>query len=446
MLMAVFLVGIVLLMLLIIKFKVNPFLALIFTSIVIGFGAGLPATDISSGIASGFGSTMTSIGIVIALGIILGQLLYETGGTEEIANLALRKIGVKNSPIAMCITGVIVAIPVYFDAAFVILVSIAKQLSKKTGIPFARFVTALGVGLIVAHCAVIPTPGPMAVAGTVEANIAPFVFYSLVVSVPAALVGGVVYSKLTVKKFFPEQCGLEAEDVEISSEKDPNRCSGELAVGLILLPIILILAGTVVTTVAADNEMLKMVFGFIGDKNIALFIGVIVAMFAVKKYLKRPMDDVLTEAAGQAGMVFLITGAGGSFGAIINATGIGDYIVNAMQNFNVPLIFLGFILSQILRAAQGSATVALVTTSAIVAPSIATMGASPVLVGLAICCGSIGLSLPNDSGFWVINRFSGFSFSQTLKSWTIGGFVAGITGLIVVLILSMFQGVLPGLM
>ena len=117
-----------------------------------------------------------------------------------------------------------------------------------------------------------------------------------------------------------------------------------------------------------------------------------------------------------------------------------------MQNFNVPLILLAFILSQILRAAQGSATVALVTTSAILAPSITAMGASPVLVGLAICCGSIGLSLPNDSGFWVINRFSGFSFSQTMKGWTIGGFVAGLTGLAIVLILSLFQNVLPGLM
>ena len=142
-------------------------------------------------------------------------------------------------------------------------------------------------------------------------------------------------------------------------------------------------------------------------------------------------------------MVLLITGAGGSFGAIINATGIGDYIVNIMSNFNVPLIILGFVLSQILRAAQGSATVALVTTSAIVAPSIASMGASPVLVGLAICFGSVGLSLPNDSGFWVINRFAGFSLPETIKGWTINGFVAGLAGLIVVLIMSFFN--LPGL-
>lgn len=446
MLIMVFLVGIALLMLMIIKFKINPFLSLLFTAMVIGFGGKLPLNSIASNLSSGFGSTMTSIGIVIALGIILGQLLYETGGTEEIANLALRTVGVKRSAIALCITGVIVAIPVYFDAAFVILVAIAKQLSEKTKIPLARYVTALGVGLIIGHCVIIPTPGPMAVAGTVAAPLGSFVFYSIVISIPAALVGGVLYSKLTVKKFFPEQCGREVENVSFDDGHSKDRCPGGLAVGLILLPILLILAGTIASALLPEDSALSGVCAFIGDKNVALFIGVVVAMIALRKYFKRSLEDMMAEAGAQAGMVLLITGAGGSFGAIINATGIGDYIVETMQDFNVPLILLAFILSQILRAAQGSATVALVTTSAIVAPSITAMGASPVLVGLAICCGSIGLSLPNDSGFWVINRFSGFSFSQTMKGWTIGGFVAGLTGLALVLILSLFQGVLPGLM
>lgn len=445
MLIAVFLVGIILLMLLIIRFKFNPFLALLISAVVIGFGSGLSAEDIADGISSGFGSTMTSIGIVIALGIILGQLLYETGGTEEIANFVLKKTGIKNSPAAMCITGVIVAIPVYFDAAFIILVSIAKQLAKKTGMPFARFVTALAVGLIVAHCVIIPTPGPMAVAGTLNINLASFVVYAIICSVPAAFMGGVIYSKITVKKFFPQECGHEIENIDFEEQED-GRCPGDLAIKLILLPIALILAGTVVSVVAPDNLILISIFSFLGDKNIALLIGVGVAILCLKKYLKRSVEDVIAEAAQQAGAVFLITGAGGSFGAIINATGIGDYIVTAMENFNVPVILLAFILCQILRAAQGSATVALVTTSAIIAPSAVTMGASPVLVGLAICFGAVGLSLPNDSGFWVINRFSGLSFSQTMKNWSIGGFVAGITGLIMVLILSLFQNILPGLM
>ena len=446
MLMAVFLSGIVLLMLMIIKFKVNPFLALLFTAIMIGFGAGLPVSKMVSSISSGFGGTMGVIGIVIALGIILGQLLYETGGTEEIASLALKKIGVKNSPLALAITGVIVAIPVYFDAAFVILVNLAKQLSEKTGIPLVRYVTALGVGLIIGHCVIIPTPGPMAVADAVHAPMGSFVLYSLCVAIPAALVGGVLYSKITAPIFFPEQCGHEKDEVQFDVEQSSKRCPGTLAVGLILLPIVLILMGTIAGALIDKESTLGAICAFIGDKNVALIIGVVVALFALKKYFARPSEEMITDAGSQAGMVLLITGAGGSFGSIINATGIGDYIVSTMQDFNVPLIILGFVLCQILRAAQGSATVALVTTAAIVSPSIEAVGASPVLVGLAICCGAVGLSLPNDSGFWVVNRFSGFTFPQTMKAWTLGGFIAGLTGLAVVLILSMFQNVLPGLM
>lgn len=448
MLMGIFLGGIILLMLMIIKFKVNPFLALFFTSLVIGLCAGLPVAKILSSISAGFGGTLGGIGIVIALGIILGELLYQTGGTEAIASLALRKIGVENSPLAMALTGVIVAIPVYFDAAFVILVNLAKQLSEKTGIPLVRFVTALGVGLIIGHCVIIPTPGPMAVAGAVSAPIGSFVLYSIIAAIPAALVGGVLYSKLTAHRFFPEQTMniVANSNLSVDDGKSGERCPGSLAVGLILFPIILILIGTIAGTLLEKGSPLASVCAFIGDKNVALFLGVVVALLALRKYFKTSAEEMITNAASQAGMVLLITGAGGSFGSIINATGIGDYIVATMHDFNVPLILLGFILSQILRAAQGSATVALVTTAAILAPSITAVGASPVLVGLAICFGGVGLSLPNDSGFWVVNRFSGFTFPQTMKTWTVGGFIAGLTGLAVLLVLSMFQSVLPGLM
>ena len=274
--------------------------------------------------------------------------------------------------------------------------------SQKTGIPLARYITALSVGLIIGHCVIIPTPGPMAVAGTLNVSLGAFVVYAILISVVAALVGGVLYSKLTVKKFFPEQCTAQlAENVSFDTTRASDRCPGGLAILLILLPILMILAGTIAGTVLPEGSAVASFCTFIGDKNVALFVGVIVAVLALRKYFKRPVDEIMTEAGAQAGMVMLITGAGGSFGSIINATGIGDYIVSTMQNFNVPLILLAFILSQILRAAQGSATVALVTTSAIVAPSISAMGVSPVLVGLAICFGAVGLSLPNDSGFWV---------------------------------------------
>jgi len=187
------------------------------------------------------------------------------------------------------------------------------------------------------------------------------------------------------------------------------------------------------------------IFGFFGDKNIALLIGVIVAMVTMKPYIKKSVNELITVAAESAGLILLITGAGGAFGQIINDSGIGKYIVETLKDWSVSPIVLGFILSQILRSAQGSTTVALITTSAILGPVAATMGVSPILIGLAICAGGIGLSLPNDSGFWVVSRYGGLDEADTIRAWTLGGTICGVTAFIVVLILSMFAGALPGL-
>lgn len=236
---------------------------------------------------------------------------------------------------------------------------------------------------------------------------------------------------------------VEDEGDEIPAQEKPGaeKPSGGLAIFLVLFPILLILSGTVMAMFLPKGSPLFSFFAFVGDKNIALFIGLLLAILLLRKYFARPLEEAITEA----GKVFLITGAGGSLGAIINATGIGKYLVTTMQSWHISVLVLAFVLSQILRAAQGSTTVALVTTSAILSPVAVQMGASPILVGLAICCGGIGLSLPNDSGFWVVSRFSGLKLNDTVKAWTVSGSIAGVTGFAVVLALSMFTGVLPGL-
>ena len=172
-----------------------------------------------------------------------------------------------------------------------------------------------------------------------------------------------------------------------------------------------------------------------GDKNLALLFGVIAAYYLLRKHVAKPFTQIIVEAADSSGLILLITGAGGAFGSIINASGIGQYLVDSMSDLNIPIVVLGFVLSAVLRLSQGSTTVALVTTSSILGPSIAGTGASPVLVGLAICAGGIGLSMPNDSGFWVLSRFSGLSVQDTLKTWTAGGTIAGFTAFIIILLL-----------
>lgn len=453
-LIGVFVVALAFVLVSIIKFNLHPFLSLLLGGLIMGILAGLPLTDVSTGLAAGFGSTMQSIGILIILGVALGNLLHLSGCTSQIAALMLKATGQKRAGLAVNLTGYIVSIPVFFDAAFVILVNLVKSLSRKGKIPFVSLVTALAVGLITTHALVIPTPGPVAVAGTMEANVGWFLLYSIIVSLPASIVGGVVYGKLLGKneKYANDFANaFDDVDEETEFESDKNLPSGGLGIFLIFLPIFIILLGTIAYMVCEEGTMAYTVFAFLGDKNIALLIGVLVAFFALKKYIKESFNEMVTDATTQSGAILAITGAGGAFGNIINATGIGDQLVEGMtgltEGAGVAMIIAAFVISQVLRAAQGSTTVALVTTSAIFAPIVAGMaGASPVLVGLAICAGGIGLSLPNDSGFWVVSRFSKFDVKETMKVWTVGGTLSGITALIIVIILSLFSSSLPGLM
>lgn len=442
-----FIAAVALVMIMIIKLKINAFISLLGVSFLVGLGAMMPLPEISNTIATGFGNTLKGVGIVIALGIILGEILYRTGSTEQIANTMLRVFGKENSPLAINMTGYVISIPVFFDAAFVILVELARQISRKTRIPFINYVTCLAVGLIVTHAVVVPTPGPLAVIGNMDLNVGVFLLYSIIVSIPASLIGGWLYGKYLGKK--AEEKGGEnlygGEPAVKEEEFEGEKPSGGLAIFVLLFPIILLLLGTVMGMILPEGSALASFFAFIGDKNTALFLGVIVSILALRKYFRSPLEEIIASAGSQAGMVLLITGAGGSFGAIINATGIGDYLVETMQTWGFSAIILAFLFSQILRSSLGSTTVALVTTSAIMAPVVAQTGASGILVGLAICLGGIGGSLPNDSGFWVVNRFSGFSFTDTIKSWTLGGTIAGVSGLIIVLILNLFSGILPGL-
>lgn len=445
MLIVIFLIGMAFILLSIIKYKVNPFIALLLASLLIAFMVGIPINEIPGTITEGFGSTLKGIGIMIGLGIVLGELLSEAKATEQIANTLLGKVGAERSPLAINMTGFLVSIPVFFDAAFVILIPLIKQLSKKTKISLITFVTSLSVGLIVTHSVVIPTPGPVTVASNMGVNVGVFIFYSLIVAIPASLVGGYLYGKYLGKKYpYNEK---EVEDIVDSNyeQNTSTRPSGSLSITLLLLPIVLILLGTLMVSLLNPDSPLSIFFGFIGDKNIALLIAVIISVFCLRPYFERSLEDIMATAAEQAGMILLITGTGGSLGNVINKSGIGSYIVEVLSGWNVSIIVLAFLLSQILKAAQGSTTVALVTTSSILGPMAYQLGVSPVLVGLAICCGGTGLSLPNDSGFWVVNRFSGFPLKRNIEAWTIGGFIAGFTGFIIVLILSMFANILPGL-
>lgn len=425
-----FVVSVAILLFLIIKMKVNPFIALLFSSIVTAFGVQMPMEEIPKIICAGFGGTLTGIGIVIGLGIIFGNLLHEAGATEAIAKGLLKMTGKKNAALAVTAAGFLISIPVFMDAAFVIMMPIVKYVAKETKKSIMVFVCALGVGTIVGHCLVIPTPGPLAVAANMNAGIGGFLLYALVAGICGITVGGWLYGMR-----FNSYPVYEGE-LEDTLEETKNLPGFGLAMATLLFPIILILLSNVVVSVFPKGDFLYELFAFIGEKDIALFLGCIVAFTSLRKYYARSFNTMVVEAADSAGLILLITGAGGAFGKVLSTSGIGDYLVTSMSDMSISPIVLGFLLSALLRASQGSATVALVTTSSILGPAIAGTGVSPVLVGLAICAGGIGFSLPNDSGFWVLSRFSGITVEETLQSWSVGGTLASLAVFAVVMIIA----------
>ncbi|WP_227939533.1 GntP family permease [Alkalihalobacillus deserti] len=445
-----FAIALIVLFLLIIKFKWDAFVSLLVVALGLGIVSSIPIHEVPGIIASGFGNTLAGVGILIGLGIIFGQFLASSGAISKIASGMLQAFGIKKSPYALAATSITVSIPVFFDAAFIILHKLIQSLSVKTKISLSTFVTILAVGLITAHSLIIPTPGPLVVADQTGSDIGIFFIYGLLISIPAVLVGGVIYGRFIGKRITNEgrlHASEISDDVVAEDNTSRKEISTKLSFGLLALPIVLILSNTIVNLMYIDNPEhgVATFFATIGDKNIALLISVIVAMFVLKPYIKEDSKTIFADAFNQSGMVILITGAGGAFGRVVQETGLGDLLINLMQGLSIPALLLAFLFSQILRASLGSATVALVTTSAILGPMAVELGVSPVLLGLAICAGGIGLSMPNDSGFWVVSKFGRLSMTETLRVWSLGGFLSGVTALVFVYILSAFQGFLPGL-
>lgn len=431
----IFFAAIIVLLVLIIRLKVNPFLALLIVSILTGFAVKMPVGEISENIGVGFGNTLKGIGIVIGLGIVLGKILSEAGATETIARLLIDKIGKKNAPLALSFTGLIVSIPVFFDAAFVILVSLARNISRISKIPVIILSSSLAIGLIISHNMIIPTPGPVDVGTSLEVGFGSFATMAILIAVPAVLIGGWLYSIWLGRR---DKTVVERESESPHTPEDKGRPGAFVSFTALLLPIILILLGSAMSFAMPEESVSKQLFEFIGNKNTALLISVFAAIFMLRKYLVKSVNQLIVEAAESSGMILLITGVGGAFGYIVYLSGIGEYIVTTLTGLNISIITTGFLLAAVLRAALGSSTVALVTASTILAPVALQTDVSPVLTAISITLGGLCLSLPNDSGFWVVSRFSGLTITQTLKSWTLGSTIAGVTGFIIVLIINSF--------
>lgn len=442
------LIGIVLLILLILKTKVHAFLGLIIAATVIGLIGGMKPPDVSAAIISGFGGTLGSIGIIIGFGVMMGQLFDATGAAERMALTFIKLFGKKREHWAMALTGFIVSIPIFCDSGFVILSPIARAISKKTRRSIIAVAGPLAAGLVITHSLVPPTPGPLGVAGTFGVDVGSFILLGIVIALPMAIVA-TLYTQWLGKKIYqlpadegegwirPEKHG-EYEGVSLTASRElPSAFNSFLP---LIVPILLILLNNVFTSAGIAASAFGQIIVFLGTPIIAVGIGLLLAIFVLGRGMSRKEALAQMEKGiKSAGIIILVTGAGGALGNILKVSGTGQYIAEQMAKTAIPIIVLPFLIATLVRFIQGSGTVAMVTAAGICAPIVAASGASMLLGAFAACIGSLFFSYFNDSYFWVVNNLMGFTETkEQIRNWSVTSTVAWATGFVELMILSLF--------
>lgn len=430
-------IGIALLIFFVLKTKIHAFLALLIAASITGIIGGMRPTDVVSTITSGFGSTLASIGIIIGLGVMMGRILEVSGAAEKLAYTLVKKLGKKKEEWAMAVAGYIVAIPIFVDSAFVILQPLVKALSKKTGKSVVALGVALAVGLAATHHTVPPTPGPLGVAGIFGADVGLMILTGLLFSVPIIIVG-VLYAKWIGNKIYqlPEAEGegfvrpgekeVYKEFLEAVEEREQNLPSFTKAIMPILIPIILIFLNTTLgalqdSGVVAMNETFLDYVKFFGNPVIAVALGLIFAIYTLANKLRQAEAlDRMEEGIKTAGIILLVTGAGGALGEVLRVSGTGDFIAEQVATWSIPAILVPFFIATFVRLVQGSGTVAMVTAASISAPIVATLDVNLVLAAQAAALGAMVFSYFNDSLFWVVNRMLGIkNVKEQILVWSV---------------------------
>ena len=458
------LIGIAVLIVLVLKTKIQAFLALILCTILVGVIGGMPlaATDIvdASGasktgvsivnsITGGFGGTLGSIGIIIGFGVMMGQIFEVSGAAKRMAYTFLKLFGKGKEEEALAITGFLVSIPIFCDSGFVVLSPIAKALSRTTKKSVISLGVALAAGLVITHSLVPPTPGPLGVCGIFGIDVGLFLLLTIVLAIPMAIACIIYARKVLAKKFYriPDEEGnivempYQAPDYEAAFNMDMKGVPGALVSFLpLLLPIVLILINTVASALKLGGGFWKVLI-FLGQPIVAVGIGLLVAIFTLGKPFSR--ETILREmekGMASAGIIMLVTGGGGALGRIITDSGLGAYMANGLAKTAIPLILLPLLISTLMRFVQGSGTVAMTTAASITAPILAAANSNLILGAIACCVGSLFFGYFNDSYFWVVNRTLGVSEAkEQLRVWSVTSTIAWCVGVIEVLILSIFM-------
>ncbi|MFB4163913.1 GntP family permease [Alteribacillus sp. JSM 102045] len=443
-------IGVFLLILLVLKTKIHAFVALLIAASVTGLIGGMPAPDVVDTITSGFGNTLSTIGIVIGLGVMMGRILEVSGAAERMAYSFIKWLGRKKEEWAMALAGYVVSIPIFVDSAFVILMPLVKALSTKTGKSAVGLGVALAVGLSATHHAVPPTPGPLGVAGIFGADIGLMLLYGLFFAIPIIVVG-IWYAKWIGKKIYqiPTEDGLDyvrpemAATLEEYYELQEQKGLPGLGISVlpIVLPILLIFANTITDALGAEGVFAEYV-QFFGNPVIAVAIGLIVAIYGLFGKVKQSEAiERMEEGIKTAGIILLVTGAGGALGEVLRESGSGDYIAEQIAATAIPPVLLPFFIATIVRLIQGSGTVAMITAASISAPIVVDMDINIVLAAQAATLGALIFSYFNDSLFWVVNRMLGIKdVREQLLVWSVPTTIAWFVSFIMLIIANLIVG------
>lgn len=432
--------GLAVLLLLIIKFKVQAMVSILLGAIVIGLGAGMPYDDIVTAVNDGIGNTLKGIALLVGLGSMFGAILEVSGGAQTLAVSMVKWFGDKKAAWALGITGLVIAMPVFFDAGLIILIPLAFSLAKRTNRSSLFYAVPLLAGLAVGHAFIPPTPGPVLVATMLDVELGWVILVGIFCGTLSMIVAGPVWGSVCGNKYMIPVPEHVAQQEDFDESKLPNFWT---IVGIILIPLVLIILDSAAGVVPALSAAAP-IFGFFGEPFVALLIAVIAAMLILglkHGYSMEELEKIMTKSLEPTGLILLVTACGGVLRYMLQYSGLGDLIGNAVSSARLPIVVVAFMVAALVRICVGSSTVAMTMAAGIIAamPGIAQL--SPLYLACttaAVAGGATVCSHFNDSGFWLVKSLVGMDEKTTLKTWTIMETLVGGTGFVVALIISFF--------
>ncbi len=440
MLIGVAVAAVLLLLVMITYFKINPFVTLMIVSVFLGVAAGMPFDKVLASIQAGLGNTLGFIAIVLGLGTMLGKMLEESGGAERIAKTLINLFGFKKVHWAMMIVAFIVGIPVFFQVGVVLLIPLVFTIAKETGISLLKVGLPLVAGLSIVHGLVPPHPAAMAAVDIFKADVGKTILYSIIVGLPAAALAGPLFASFISKRM--RNVGVpEGFADQIKAGREDHEMPGfGITVFTILLPVILMLFATIADLTMDRTSQLFAILKFIGSPFMALLIALLFAFYSFgfsRNFNLTQIGKFCDQSLPAMASILMVIGGGGAFNKVLLDSGIGNEIAKMASTMGLSPIMLAWTIAAMIRVATGSSTVSMMTAAGIVAPLVAnTGGVSKEIIVLAVGSGALVLSHVNDAGFWIVKEYFGMTVTETLKTWTVLETILSVSSLVFILLLS----------